>query len=426
MEKLEMLKKYGWIMDALSKLPLSEKTRLVSNFLHAKKKYMPEREGNANVDYILKCGLCPNMCRFDCPVLQVIKTETVSPAVKSRLAYHLETGMLPPSEDLVKAIYDCCNCGSCQPWCPFDFIVGDLLKGVREDIAEMGKVPGHLLKFKELIEREHTIYEGGRKSLGRESGAKEHRTNRKRFVRASTGTVFGHDVLYFAGCKVINKRPQVAHATLKLMEKAGVRCVTLPEEWCCGVPLGNIGFKEEFKKFAEHTAKAIAESGAKTVVCSCPSCAVAFKELYPGAGVKVKADVMHSAEYLLGLVKSKKLKPGKLEGLFVYHDPCKLARKLEKADEPRELLASIGKLELAEPQFSGKETHCCGRGGSYATINPGVSGKITGNRLAELMEVSERIITACPNCELAFEGAASGGNGMEVSDIAEILLKSME
>ena len=134
---METMRKYLWIIKAISKLKLSTQKDVITNFLTAQKKYLPEKKTHAAVDDILKCGLCPNMCRFDCPVLQAAQSETYSPAGKARIAYLLEMERYV-SDDAVDLMYACCNCDACQKWCPFDFSVGDLLTGVRKDIVEKG------------------------------------------------------------------------------------------------------------------------------------------------------------------------------------------------------------------------------------------------------------------------------------------------
>jgi hypothetical protein len=125
---LDKVKKYSWLTGAIFKANLSTKRQILINFLTAKKKYVPKAE----VDSILKCALCPNMCRFDCPVLKVEKSEASSPAGKMRIAYLLETGKLEFSEDAIDLMYKDADCDACKQWCPFNFSVGELLVDVRK------------------------------------------------------------------------------------------------------------------------------------------------------------------------------------------------------------------------------------------------------------------------------------------------------
>lgn len=396
----DTMRKYLWVIKAIAKLNLSTQKEVIANFLTAQKKYVPDNT-KADVGDVLKCALCPNMCRFDCPVLQAVKSETYSPAGKARIAYFLEMDRLT-SEDAVDVMYACAGCVACQKWCPFNFSVEDLLIGVRKDIIEKGLVPSALVDLKKNLVKTHTVYENGSTSLGL--------TPKKA------------DVLYFAGCTALNKTRKVADATLKILEKAGINVTTLPEEWCCGAPLSILGFDKDFKKFAKHNTTVIKEEGYKTIVCSCPECVYMFKDVYPLTGLKLDANIVHTSQFLLTLVKEGIITPKEWKGECVYHDPCALARRLHIYEEPRELLKSIPGLTLEEALFNKEDTKCCGMGGLLNVTNPEISLSIARTRSSELHTVSHCVVTACPTCEVAFTRA----DNCEVLDISELVLKSLE
>jgi Fe-S oxidoreductase len=402
---LDKIKKYSWAIDALLGIKWSTKKEVISHFLMAKKKYIPKEKTNANVGDILKCALCPNMCRFDCPVLRVEKSEALSPSGKTRIAYFLEMNKLNFTSDFIDLMYKCAGCDACKQWCPFDFSVGDLLLGVREDIIERGLAPSPLVEFKDELEKNHTIYEETPVNAGIE--IKKERA----------------DILYFRGCTAKAKTPEVVDANLKILKKSGVEFTTLPDEWCCGVPFLILGFKDAFKEFAEHNVKAIKESKCKTLVCGCPECTYVFKELYPKLGFRLKAEILPMAQFLLRLVEEKRIKPMSLKEEYVYHDPCVLSRKLNVCAQPRELLKSIPGLKLKEAHFSQKETRCCGMGGMLGITNPKISLEIAKNRISELGEAGDSVVTACPTCELAFKNA---DKKLKILDLSEVLLKSLE
>ena len=90
----------------------------------------------------INCTICPNMCRFDCPVTTVVKKETVAPAGKMRLSVMLEKGMLEENKELYSYFYQCTGCRSCEHWCPFEnLIVPELLLDVKAQAAENGMAP---------------------------------------------------------------------------------------------------------------------------------------------------------------------------------------------------------------------------------------------------------------------------------------------
>jgi len=389
--------KYSWVMDALSRTPLKTKARAAKHFLTGKNEYIPKKKKHADMDAVIKCALCPNMCKFDCPVLTAEKNDSVSPSGKMRLAYFIENDYIS-SDDALEDMYKCAGCDACEQWCPFDFSVGDLLKGVREDIAEMGKVPSGVMEIKEHLEKNHVMHERNGRSVNAGKGG---------------------GILYFMGCEVASHRQEIADSMVKIFDMLGENYSTLEDEWCCGSPFLTLGFTEQFKKFAEHNVKAIEESGCKTMVCSCPTCTHIFRDIYPEFGFNIKAEILHSSEYLMGAAEDGGVPLAGIGREAVYHDSCVLVRKLGIEDEPREVAKKAG-VKIKEAEFHGNDTRCCGGGGGLACTNPGIAAKIADARLKELKEQSDCIITACPTCKSAFE------DGAEVFDISEIVAMSME
>ncbi|MBU6997501.1 MAG: (Fe-S)-binding protein [Theionarchaea archaeon] len=397
---LEEFKKYLWVAKAISRLTLSTQKEVVIRFLTAKKKYLPEDNPKAQVEDILKCALCPNMCRFDCPVLQAAKSETYSPAGRARIAYLLEMGRVS-SHDAVELMYACAACSACQQWCPFDFSVDDLLMGVRRDLVDRNLVPETLMDIKDQIVRTRTIYQNSRTSLGLEP--------RKA------------DILYVAGCTVLNKERIIAQTAMKILEKAGITVTTLPEEWCCGAPLNLLGFEDDFKKFAAHNADSIKKSGCKKMICSCPECVYTFKEVYAKEGHPLQVEVMHTSEYFLELIEQGKIQFKELQRDLVYHDPCVLARKLHITEQPRKVLEAIPGVSVKEPPLTKEHTRCCGIGGLLAITNPELSVTLLRARDSELCKLADTVVTACPACKIAFKRTRNA----ESRDLSEIVLEGM-
>ncbi|MBU7013234.1 MAG: (Fe-S)-binding protein [Theionarchaea archaeon] len=397
---LEEFKKYFWIAKAISRLALSTQKEVVVRFLTAKKKYLPDGKTKAHVDDILKCALCPNMCRFDCPVLQAAKSETYAPAGRARIAYLLEMGRVS-SQDAVDLMYACAACSACQQWCPFDFSVDDLLIGVRRDLVDRNLAPEMLMGIRDQIVNSHTIYQNSRTSLGLEPREA--------------------DILYVAGCTVLNKERVIAQTTMKILEKVGIAVTTLPEEWCCGAPLNLLGFENDFKEFAARNADIIEKSGCKKMICSCPECVYTFKDVYAEAGFPVKADVMHTSEYFLELIEQGKIQLKELNKDLVYHDPCVLARKLHIIEQPRRVLEAIPGVSVREPPLTREHTRCCGIGGLLAMTNPELSVTLLRARDSELCELADTVVTACPACKIAFKRTRNS----ESRDLSEIVFESM-
>ena len=76
--------KDSWILDAIKGSAFGTKLSALKKFLFEKSK----------VEDLTKCALCPNMCRFSCPISIVDGKETTSPAGKSRIAFLLRKGYI--------------------------------------------------------------------------------------------------------------------------------------------------------------------------------------------------------------------------------------------------------------------------------------------------------------------------------------------
>jgi len=387
-----MSKKNAWVMKALHELPLAMKAKAMKHFLQGNKKYM-KKGIQADMDAIIKCATCPNMCKFDCPVLEAEKNEALSPAGKARIAYFLENGLLD-SDYAREIMYACSSCEACKEHCPFDFSVADILRGMRRDMVMEGKVPERVAELKNELLEKHVM--GERNFSGDGKGS----------------------VIYFAGCVVNNERKEIGEAMIKIFENVGEKYAIMEEEWCCGYPLYNMGFMEEFKEFAIRNARKFNESGAEKIVCSCPTCAHVFTNIYPEMGIRIKPEIVHSSSYILHLIREGKISLEENKMSVVYHDPCTLARKLE-VDDARNVIKSIPGIELREAMLHGKETRCCGNGGQMARIHESISIKMAEKRKEDLKEImADAVVSACPSCKTALmEG--------KFYDLAELVAESM-
>ncbi|MDK2795831.1 MAG: hypothetical protein PWQ58_1030 [Archaeoglobaceae archaeon] len=317
------------IMRILSQTDLKTKLRLT--------KVIPKLGSG---DEIAKCMLCPNMCLYVCPVFDAERKLTVSPSLKSRIAYF-------GGEE---AIYHCLPCDACKENCSMGISVNENLRKLRSG------------KYAEKIDS----------WINRISRRVEEKDGR---------------FLYFPGCRTFEFG--LFEKTVECLEKFGVDFALSSEVVCCGMPYYEIGDRRYLEHFSK--LKKVA-SGYEKVLSNCPHCVATMREL----GI--------NAEHLLSV-----LKPLQIGGVFSYHDPCLMARKLGLVDEPRNFLTACG-LEIIEPVFNKKQTACCGYGGIYRLLYPENAEKIAERRRKEL---NFEVITACPACRTALKG----------KDLVELLLE---
>jgi len=224
------------------------------------------------------------------------------------------------------------------------------------------------------------------------------------------------EVIYFAGC-MSHLTPTIPAAMKKILDEAGVDYLFLDEDRtvCCGRPMILAGKSKQAEDLIEQNKTKILDSGANTLVTSCPICFRVFREEY-----KLDLRVLHHTQYLLELIKKGKVPLQAYFRKVAYHDPCDLGRGSGIFNEPRELLRKV-----AEPigiNNEGKDSLCCG--GSLGLLNAGSEekNKITKETLANCLEGNpEILVTACPLCKKTFAKLSP----VEVMDIAELVMEAI-
>ncbi|MCP4761387.1 MAG: (Fe-S)-binding protein [archaeon] len=426
---IKKIKKYKWMVDLAGNTTWEEKKRIVGSWTKGKQYYEVENS-QTNMKEVLKCALCPNMCRFECPTLRVTQKETYSPAAKIRIMYYWERGnIIKNKAEVLKSTaevaYLCVNCNGCQAWCPMDISAGDLLKGVRADLVKHEIYIPEIKEFNDRLEENKTAFK-------KDTFSSDNSFN---------VVMENPEIFYYIGCVMAEKKPEAVKANIEILKMAGVRFSTLTNErQCCGGPLNTLGFTDTVKKFAENNIQLFEKAGAPVIISDCPACATTIEQTYIELGFKHKYQVLTTTQYFKKLINERKISPTESVDLTItYHDPCYTARGLEKQESllndptninkskynnsAREIFSEIPGLILKETFLHGKETQCCGRGGVCHVHHPEISDMIGKQRVEQLKETGADIIcSSCPSCE---EGLIDNGGG-NVLDIGEILLKSLK
>jgi Fe-S oxidoreductase len=424
MGAFETLKKYKWMLPLLNKADRDIKSILMKNMRSKEKNFYPEGEYKADVDNLIKCMLCPNMCRFDCGTLQASQTESMSPSYKARIGYYLTIGKIDPTKIdnklFVDLMYKCSNEENCKVWCPFGFSVVSLLETVRDDLNDKGLMPNYCKEQIDKLNSSNTI-----------EGFNIYDTYKENSIE-NIETDGNDDVFYYLGCESM-KFPDVIKANIKILKKAGVKFSTnLDKKVCCGGPAFNIRDLDAAKSFALKNKELIESTGAKTIVSDCPGCVLTLTKRYESIGIKIEKKIIHIVEYIKHLLEEGKIKPSKNVPVelkkVVIHDPCLIARNLNDTSSIRDILGTIPDLEIVEPIYNKEYVHCCGWSGTAHWVDRELAIKEASNRVDELRETgAEVFVSACPLCEL---GLNYGINPEEkekfkILDVSELLIRSL-
>jgi Fe-S oxidoreductase len=216
---------------------------------------------------------------------------------------------------------------------------------------------------------------------------------------------------------------------LKLLNHADIPFTVLPNERCCGRDLILLGDTEGFLALARANMQEFNRRGIENIITSCPECYYTLKVDYPKFLDKWDINVVHITEKLAPLLESGQIKLGNLKQKVTFQDPCTLGRYSRIFDEPRDILKSIGDLEIAEMDNNQETALCCGAS-PWAHCGS-VNKLIQKERLAQAGATgASLLVTACPKCQIHFKCAQnntadSDVSQIEICDLYELAAKSL-
>ncbi len=321
--------------------------------------------------------------------------------------------------DAVAAVTDpqlwaCMTCGLCSTRCPSGVDFSRFIIEMRAEAFQAGERGTH-------------AHDGILQEIMRLQalGARQNRTG---WIGDDLRVSDRGETLYFVGCLPyfdvifadLELEPlEIARSAVRLLNRAGIAPIVSDEERCCGVDLLLAGDEAGFRRLAELNVRAIEASGAGRVVFTCAECYHAFKGDYPARVGPLPFETMHLTELLAAEIEDGALAFAALPGRVTYHDPCRMARFLKVHQPPRDLLAAIPELELAELEDSRERAICCG---SPAWINCGATSKLLQReKLRQAGETGAPVmLTTCPKCQIHLSCAARDldrGKTVEVTDL---------
>lgn len=311
------------------------------------------------------CGLCIDACPMSAQKAN-IKDTTV----------YLNRQIRRNNESRIEEISDkCLLCGKCTAICPVG-VEGDKLRIAQRSVRKYGISPDYSS------------------------------------IDTSAMTPDSHGkVLYYAGCMTA-LTPSIRKSMESVLQKAGVDYELMDKDGgiCCGRPMWMAGRFDQARQMVAKNTEIIMNSGADTLLLSCPICYRIFKEKYRLEGIRI----VHHTEFIDSLISEGRLKMRKNPEKYVYHDPCELGRGSGIYEQPRNVLLRAG--TLVEAAKNRKESICCG--GSVGSLSLGFDKRkaLTENALNNLTVASpDIIVTACPLCLSTFSRYAD----RKVEDIAE-------
>lgn len=276
-------------------------------------------------DAIKNCRFC-FMCRHLSGIGNVSFSEADTPRVRASLLYGVT--LCPDNlanPDLIDTLYRSDLSAACRTNCVSHYDENGLNLAARRDIVALGKAPEAVAKLA------------------------------KKLAKNANWQISGKgDVLYFEDDYTAAAKT-IAPAFDKLMKAAKVAYRTV-KGGGLGKALYILGYEKEAKAMAKAFAELVNKSGVKTIVVSNPAAYDALVNDYPAFGLKLKAKVVHSSEFLASL-KLKFKSAGQL-----YYLPSDFLKNYNPGYAGPEKLLKALKAKLLPFGTNDEESYTCGEG----------------------------------------------------------------
>jgi L-lactate dehydrogenase complex protein LldE len=236
-------------------------------------------------------------------------------------------------------------------------------------------------------------------------------------------------IALFVTCLVDGLFPDVAKATISLLNRLGHEVEVPLSQSCCGQLHINTGYPDLALPLVANHVDAFADYDA--VVAPSASCVgsirhqhAAVARRYGAAALVADAEASGAKTYELSEFLVDVLGVTDVGAYFphrvTYHPTCHSLRMLRVGDKPVQLLRNVRGIDLVELPDADS---CCGFGGTFAVKNPEVSTAILADKLAAIRSSRAEVCSAADSsCLMHIGGGLSRlQTGVRTLHLAEIL-----
>lgn len=235
----------------------------------------------------------------------------------------------------------------------------------------------------------------------------------------------------FIPCYIDQFYPDVAIATLEVLERLGIDVDFPSSQTCCGQPMANTGCTEQAAKLALRAAEIFAPY--THVVCPSGSCTSMVRHHYDDYfgnrddhGLRTKT--FELCEFLHDIINVQEFGV-RFPHRIGLHQSCHGLRELRlgwssetmthRDDKVSRLLRKVEGLELVELK---RADECCGFGGTFAVNEAAVSVAMGRDRIEDHQKSgAEAIVAGDMSCLMHLEGLLRRGNQrLTVMHVAQV------
>jgi glycolate oxidase iron-sulfur subunit len=360
-------------------------------------------------DELAACVSC-GLCLATCPTYRVTGDESASPRGRIAAMRAVHSGALPLTDPTFTEFMDLCvQCRACETACPSAVPFGRLMEGARETLAERTRYQplwrrlgyralGHH-RLLHAATRAGALLQRGGLLPSRRLGLPALPLSQPPLVASGT------DAWLFTGC-VMDAWMRPTHAAvMRVMEATGAG-VALPGRGgdCCGALHVHAGLGDQARRLAQRVMRSL--PGAAPIVVDSAGCGAALKDYgrvlgTPEAEV-FSARVQDVHEWLAPRLHLLPEPAARFPAPVAVQDPCHLRHVQRAHQHVHTVLAPF-----ADTVTLDDDGLCCGAGGAYAALHPGMAADIRLRKIGAIARSGASVVaSANPGCALHL--AASG------------------
>lgn len=235
----------------------------------------------------------------------------------------------------------------------------------------------------------------------------------------------------FIPCYIDQFYPQVAVATLELLERLNCEVFFPLHQTCCGQPMANSGFAGMTKRCDKNFVKNFSE--VDYIVSPSGSCVLHIREhlhdVNESRALYIRKHIYELTEFMVDILKVEYL-GSRFPHKVGLHVSCHGQRGLHVSSmselvvpafsKPEKLLNMVKDIQIMLPE---RWDECCGFGGTFCVFEEAVSVKMGKDRIKEHEANHVEYITAIDvSCLMHLEGILKRQKSdTQVKHIAEIL-----
>ena len=421
----------------------------------------------ANMSACVRCGLCLTSC----PTYVVTGHESEGPRGRIALMRALVEGRVPLTDDLIDREENCLACDACTAVCPAGVHMEPLQVAFRASVEvsrDAGAVPARgivvralravvfgwlfpsMPRFRAMVWLVWFYRASGLRALARTLGivrllgmrdADDLLPAFSPDFLVPTGQVFPADastsdrasVALFAGCVMSTAFGSTAHATARVLNKAGCDVACPAGQGCCGALHAHGGDRDGARSLAREVIQAFEPGGDAPVIVNAAGCGAMMKEYghlfaddpaWAGRAKAFAARVRDVSEYLVTRPLPEMGRVSNEDVVVAYQDACHLAHAQRVTSAPRDLIRRIPGVTVRDLP---DKALCCGSAGVYNVTHPEMA-RTLGDRKAEAVgETGASImVTANPGCHLQMQASLSrAGSGVRVMHVVDLLDRAL-